>query len=94
MLGVQDNVTECATLCTPAAVTEIASGEFAALLVITILPVTVTAAEGLNATTSTATCPGERARPGETPEALNPVPETVTPEKGTFPFPVLVIITF
>ena len=69
-------------------------GEFAALLVIAMLPVAVPAAAGSKVTASVAFCPLERIAPDACPLALNPAPATTILEIVTLAFPVLVNVTF
>jgi hypothetical protein len=70
------------------------SGEFVALLATLMLPVALPATEGENIAASTVVWPGDRISPVETPLALNPAPETVTPEIATWELPAFVSVTF
>ena len=68
-------------------------GNGAALLVtVTPAPETAPAAVGSNVTVSVAVCVGCKTKPFETPLALNPAPETLTPEIVTFELPVFVSV--
>jgi len=69
------------------------TGEFVALLATATLPVTLPAPDGLNVTAKVAVCPGVKMSPLETPLALKPAPEKLTPETVTFEFPALVRVT-
>jgi hypothetical protein len=71
-----------------------ASGEFDALLATVTLPVMLPAPDGLNVTARLAVCPGFKMRPVETPLALKPAPDRVTPETVTVEFPALFNVTF
>ena len=70
-----------------------ASGEFVALLATATLPVMLPAADGVNVAVNAAVCPGVKMSPPETPLALKPGPETLTPETVTSEFPALVNVT-
>ena len=72
---------------------EIESGEFVALLATVTLPVTLPDAEGLNVAVSVAVWPALSIRPEETPLAVKPAPETVTPETVTVELPAFVSVT-
>ena len=71
-----------------------ASGEFEALLATEMLPVTLTALDGLKVTARVVVFPGPKISPVGTPVALKPAPFTVTLEIVTFEFPALVKVTF
>lgn len=92
-LAVQFSVTECETGWTPVPVREIVLGEFVALLVTVTLPVALPVAAGANVTFKVAVWPGVRICPEDTPAAVNPGPEMLTPETVTDEFPPLVNVT-
>jgi hypothetical protein len=69
------------------------SGELVALLVTDTLPAMLPAEAGLNVAVKLAVCPGVKMSPVETPLALKPAPEMLTPEIVTFEFPLLVNVT-
>ena len=72
---------------------EIVDGEFVALLVTVALPGWLPAEAGGNVTFRVAGCPGVRICPEETPLALYPAPEMLTPAMVTFAYPALVNVT-
>ncbi len=93
VLGDQETATECVTAATPVPDSEMESGEFVALLATATLPVALPVADGVNVAVSVAVCPGARMSPEETPDALNPAPETATPEIVMLEFPAFVSVT-
>ena len=68
-------------------------GQFEALLVTVMPPVTLPAVAGANVALNVAVCPGERMTPESPPLALNPAPATLTFEIVTLEFPVFVSVT-
>ncbi len=78
---------------TPVPESEMASGEFVALLATETLPVTLPALEGAKVAVKVAVWPGAMISPEDTPAALKPAPETVTLEIVTVEFPALVSVT-
>jgi len=66
----------------------IAADGFAALLVNITLPATAAAVLGVKVAVNVALCPGFRVSPLDTPIALNPAPETLTPENIIVAVPV------
>jgi ABC-type uncharacterized transport system YnjBCD substrate-binding protein len=66
----------------------IAADGFAALLVNATLPVTAAAVAGVKVAVNVVLCPGFNVTPLETPVALNPAPETLTPENIISAVPV------
>jgi len=74
-------------------VKEIVDGELVALLVTVALPGRLPAEAGVNVTFRVAFCPGVRICPDETPLAVYPAPEILTPDMVTFEFPALVNVT-
>ena len=64
-----------------------------ALLATATLPVVLPAVAGVNVAVKVAVCPGVMMSPVETPLALKPAPEMMTPEIVTFEFPPLVNVT-
>ena len=94
VLGDQDTDTEWLTTATPVPDSVIEPGELVALLATDTLPVALPAVDGENVAVKVAVWPGFRIRPEETPEALNPAPETVTLEIVTVEFPTFVNVTF
>lgn len=71
-----------------------ASGEFEALLATETLPLMLPAEEGSNDTARVAVCSEFNISPLETPLALKPAPDMVTPEMVTVELPVFVSVTF
>jgi hypothetical protein len=69
------------------------TGEFVALLFTVALPLTAPGEVGSNDTFKVAVWLGVSIKPACTPEALNPVPATLTFETVTFEFPVFVSVT-
>jgi hypothetical protein len=69
VLEAQVTATEWETACVPAPESEIASGEFVALLITVTLPGKLPAARGENVASNVADCPGARIKPAETPLA-------------------------
>jgi uncharacterized protein (DUF934 family) len=94
VLGVQVKETEWVVAATPVPDNVMESGELVALLATDTLPDTVPAADGENVVVKVVVCPGVRISPEETPEAVNPAPETVTLEIVTVEFPAFVSVTF
>jgi len=94
VLGVQVKATEWLSAATPVPDSAMESGELVALLATDMLPVALPAADGENVAVKVAVCPGVRISPEETPETLNPAPETVTFEIVTVEFPAFVSVTF
>jgi len=76
----------------PVPLSEIASGEFGALLAIEALPVAAPAAVGLNFTVNEVLCPAFSVV-AESPLMLNPAPDAEPDEIATLPVPVLVSVT-
>ena len=72
----------------------ITAGEFEALLVTVMPPVTLPAVAGANVALNVAVCPGERMTPESPPPALKPAPATLTFEIVTLEFPALVSMRF
>ena len=72
---------------------EIVLGEFVALLVTVALPEALPDAAGANVTFKVAVWPGVKISPEDTPEAVNPGPEMLTPETVTDEFPAFVNVT-
>jgi len=72
---------------------EIKSGEFAAVLTTDAVPVALPATVGVNATPKLADCPADNVTSGAEPLRLNPVPATLTWEMLTAELPVLVSVT-
>ncbi len=93
VLAVQDKATDGGAVATPVPESEIESGELVALLATETLPVALPAADGVKVAAKVAVCPADRMRPEETPDALKPAPDTVTPETVTLEFPALVRVT-
>jgi len=71
----------------------ITAGEFEALLVTVMPPVTLPAVAGANVALNVAVCPGESVTPESPPPALKPAPATLTLEIVTLEFPALVSMT-
>ena len=71
----------------------IVNGEFLALLVIVRLPVKFPLVKGVNVVRTAVICLGLTTSPEALPLAVNPGPETETPEIVTLELPVLVNIT-
>lgn len=88
VLPVHDSPTECEE-----PDKEIVAGEFVALLATLTLPVALPVAVGANRTVRVAVWLGVRVKPDVTPLALNPAPDTFTPEMVTFEFPLFVSVT-
>ena len=68
-------------------------GEFLALLVIVRLPFNFPVVKGVNVARTLVSCLGPTTRPEAVPLAVNPAPETETPEIITLELPVLVNVT-
>jgi len=68
-------------------------GEFLALLVIVRLPAKLPVVKGLNVVLTEVDLPAPTSRPEALPLAVNPAPETETPEIITLELPVLVKFT-
>lgn len=90
MLGAQLKRTECVTGATPVPESAMTAGEFEALLVTVMPPVTLPAVAGANVALKVAVCPGERMMPESPPPALKPAPATLTLEIVTLEFPAFV----
>lgn len=93
LLEFQDNATECPAEATPVPDRAIVIGEFLALLVIVRLPAKLPVVKGLNVVLTEVEVPAPTSRPEALPLAVNPAPETETPEIITLEFPVLVKFT-
>jgi len=93
LLEFQDNVTECAADATPVPDRAMVIGEFLALLLIVRLPAKFPVVKGVNVARTEVNCLGPTTRPEALPLAVNPAPETETPEIITLELPVLVSIT-
>lgn len=78
---------------TPVPDSAITIGEFAALLVIVMLPVALPLAAGSNVALSTVLCPLDRISPEGTPLAPNPAPASCTFEIVTLELPAFVSVT-
>jgi hypothetical protein len=74
--------------CTPVPESTIVADGFAALLVNATLPVTAAAAAGVKVAVNAIFCPGFSITPLDAPVALNPAPETLTPENAIVAMPV------
>jgi hypothetical protein len=92
-LAVQLSVTVCAMGWTPVPVRVIAEGEFVALLVTVAVPGNSPVPDGENVTWRIAVFPGVTTCPMETPPAVYPAPEMLTPEIVILEFPALVNVT-
>jgi hypothetical protein len=68
-------------------------GEFLALLVMVRLPAKLPVEKGVNVALTVAVRPGLTVSPEAPPPAVNPAPETETPEIVTLELPVLVNVT-
>jgi hypothetical protein len=90
-LGDHDNVTEYG-IWVPVPDREIVVGEFVALLVMTMLPVTLAVSAGENVTFIVVD-PGAKICPVDTPLGAKPEPEMLTLEIVTLEFPELVSAT-
>ena len=66
----------------------IAADGFAALLMNATLPVTAAAVAGVKVAVNVVLCPGFNVTPLDTPVALNPAPEMLTPENIISAVPV------
>ena len=77
----------------PAPLKEIVAGEFVALLVTVVLPVTLPLVAGAKVTFRVPLCPGVRTWPVEMPLALMSGPEILTFEMVTLDFPEFVNVT-
>jgi hypothetical protein len=94
VLAVQFSKTEYAVGATPVPDNAITVGEFAALLVIVMLPAALPLDAGSNVALTAALCPLDRIIPEDTPLAPNPAPVTMTFEIVTLGLPALVSVTF
>lgn len=94
MLGTQLKETEYAAGATPVPESAITVGEFDALLVTVMPPLSLPAVAGANVALNVAVCPGERMTPESPPPALKPAPLTATFEIVTLEFPAFVNIRF
>ena len=86
-------MTECAADATPVPDRAMVIGEFLALLVIVRLPAKFPVVKGVNVARTEVNCLGPTTRPEALPLAVNPAPETETPEIITLDHPVFVSIT-
>lgn len=86
-------MTECAADATPVPDRAMVIGEFLALLVIVRLPTKLPVVKGLNVALTEVDFPAPTSRPEALPLAVNPAPETETPEIITLELPVLVKFT-
>jgi hypothetical protein len=77
----------------PAAVSEMAFGEFPAVLVMVTVPVALAIAAGAKVTFKVAVCAGVRVCPLDTPLAVKPVPEMPTFTIVMLEAPALVSVT-
>jgi hypothetical protein len=93
VLGAQVSEAECETTAAPVPDSVITIGEFTALLVTEMLPVTVPAVDGSNVALKVAVCPPDRINPAVPLVVLNPAPVTTTFEIVTMEFPELVSVT-
>jgi hypothetical protein len=84
-----------ATVCgvTPVPDNDTDTGELVALLVMEMLPVSLAAALGSNETLNVAVWFGLSVAPETTPDALNPVPVTLTLEMVTLDLPLFWSVT-
>ena len=92
--AVQDNDAEWVTAATPVPESVMLSGEFVALLATEMPPVALPVADGAKVAVNVADCPGFKISPPETPEEVNPAPETVTLVTVIVEFPAFVSVTF
>lgn len=74
--------------CTPVPESTIVADGFAALLVNATLPVTAATVAGVKVAVNVILCPGFSMTPSDTPVALTPAPETLTPENVIVAVPV------
>jgi hypothetical protein len=93
VLELQDNSTACCDEVTPVPERATVAGEFCALLTIVRLPVKFPVVKGVNVVPTVVDCPAPTVRPDALPLAVNPGPETETPEIVTLELPVLVNVT-
>ena len=78
---------------TPTPLSEIESGEFAAVLTIDALPVALPAVVGAKVTRKLTACPAESVTRGAEPLRVKPLPATLTWEMLTAALPVFVSVT-
>jgi len=78
---------------TPTPLSEIESGEFAAVLTTDALPVAFPATVGVNVTLKLAACPADSVTSGAEPLRVKPLPATLTCEMLTAALPVFVSVT-
>ena len=78
---------------TPAPLSEIESGEFAAVLTTDAVPVALPATDGVNVTLKLAACPADNVTRGAEPLRVKPLPATLTCEMLTAALPVFVSVT-
>ena len=79
--------------CVPTPLSEIESGEFAAVLITDALPVAFPANVGLNVTLKLTACPADSVTSGAEPFRVKPLPVTLTWEMLTAELPVFVSVT-
>ena len=77
----------------PTPLSEIESGEFAAVLITDALPVALPATVGMNVTLKLEACPADSVTSGAEPLRVKPVPVTLTCEMFTAELPVFVSVT-
>jgi hypothetical protein len=78
---------------TPTPLSEIESGEFAAVLTTDAVPVELPAIVGVNVTLKLAACPADNVTRGAEPLRVKPLPATLTCEMLTAALPVFVSVT-
>jgi len=78
---------------TPTPLSEIGSGEFAAVLITDALPVAFPATVGVKVTLKLAACPADNVTSGAEPLRVKPLPATLTCEMLTAALPVFVSVT-
>ena len=78
---------------TPTPLSEIESGEFAAVLTTDALPAAFPAAVGVNVTLKLAVCPADNVTSGAEPLRVKPLPATLICEMLTAELPVFVSVT-
>jgi hypothetical protein len=93
LLEFQDNATEWPEDATPVPDKVMLTGEFWALLIIVRLPAKFPMVKGVNVACTAAVCLGLTVSPEALPLAVNPGPETETPEIVTLELPVFVNVT-
>lgn len=77
----------------PTPLSEIESGEFAAVLITDAIPVAFPATVGANVTLKLAACPADNVTIGAEPFRVKPLPVTLTWEMLTAALPVFVSVT-